>query len=113
MPDPKKPVSTVPHSIRVRILNRDYSLEVTQGNEQRLREIVRFVDTKIRKFQRDHPDQSDITAPVMVALHVADELYAEREKKTGAEADLQEDIGELIGSLNAVLATGESSASRE
>ena len=93
----------MPQSIRVRILNRDYSLEVTQGNEQRVREIVRYVDTKIRKFQRDHPDQSDITAPVIVALGLAEELFTEREKQTAAEAALQADIGRLIASLEEVL----------
>lgn len=97
----------MPQSIRVRILNRDYSLEITRGNEQRVREIVRYVDTKIRKFQRDHPDQPDITAPVIVALDIAEKLYAEREQQTETETGLEKDIGRLIASLDAVLPAGE------
>ena len=91
-------------SIRVRILNRDYSLEVDRHNEQRVRSIARYVDTKIRQFQRDHPDQSDITGPVIVALGIAEELFAEREGRTAAETDLHTDIAQLIASLDAVLA---------
>ena len=90
-------------SIRVRILNRDYSLQVDRQNEQRVRSIARYVDTKIRQFQRDHPDQSDITGPVIVALSIAEELFAEREGRIAAETDLHTDIGELIASLDAVL----------
>ncbi len=93
----------MPQSIRVRILNRDYSLEVTQENERRVREIVRYVDTKIRKFQRDHPDQSDITAPVIVALGIAEELFAERDERTAAETGLQAEIEQLIASLDEAL----------
>ena len=95
-------------SIRVRILNRDYSLQVDRQNEQRVRSIARYVDTRIRQFQRDHPDQSDITGPVIVALSIAEELFAEREGRTAAETDLHTDIGQLIASLDAVLAPDES-----
>ena len=97
----------MPQSIRVRILNRDYSLEVTKGNEQRVREIVGYVDTRIRKFQRDHPDQSDITAPVIVALAIAEELFAERAQRTEAETELHADIGDLMASLDEALAAGD------
>ena len=100
-------------SIRVRILNRDYSLQVKKQDEQRVRSIARYVDTKIRQFQRDHPDQSDITGPVIVALGIAEELFAEREKQTTVETDLHTDIGQLIASLDAVLAPGESSPAVE
>ncbi len=95
-------------SIRVRILNRDYSLQVDKQNEQRVRSIARYVDTKVRQFQRDHPDQPDITGPVIVALGIAEELFAEREKRTTTETDLHTDIGQLIASLDAALAPGES-----
>ena len=100
-------------SIRVRILNRDYSLEVDRHNEQRVRSIARYVDTKIRQFQRDHPDQSDITGPVIVALGIAEELFAEREGRIAAETDRNADIGELIASLDAVLVSGGSVAAGE
>ena len=100
-------------SIRVRILNRDYSLQVDRQNEQRVRSIARYVDTKIRQFQRDHPDQSDITGLVIVALSIAEELFAEREGRTTAETDRNADIGELIASLDAVLAPDGSPPSGE
>ena len=100
----------MPQSIRVRILNRDYSLQVDKQDEQRVRGIARYVDTKIRQFQRDHPDQSDITGPVIVALAIAEELFAEREKRTVAETDLHTDIEELIASLDAVLVADETVA---
>lgn len=100
-------------SIRVRILNRDYSLQVDKQDEQRVRNIARYVDTKIRQFQRDYPDQSDITGPVIVALGIAEELFAEREKRTEAETDLHADIDELVASLDAVLVSGEGDGSGE
>ncbi len=96
-------------SIRVRILNRDYSLQVDRRNEQRVRKMAQYVDTRIRQFQQDHPDQSDITGPVIVALGIAEELFAEREEWTAAENDRNADIGELIASLDAVLVSGGSS----
>lgn len=100
----------MPQSIRVRILNRDYSLQVERKDEQRVRSIARYVDTKIRQFQRDHPDQADITGPVIVALSIAEKLFAEREKQIDAETDLHADIGQLIASLDTVLGDGGSPA---
>ena len=95
-------------SIRVRILNRDYSLQVEKQDEQRVRSIARYVDTKIRQFQRDHPDQSDITGPVIVALGIAEQLFAEREKQIDAQTDFDADIEQIIASLDAVLGDGKS-----
>lgn len=72
MPDTDKP-------LRVRILDREYSLRVSPDDEAHTREIASYLDSKMRGFKNAHPDQNEVTAAVITALAITEELFAVQE----------------------------------
>lgn len=93
-------MTTPLQSIRVRILNRDFSLRVSEQDEGLTRELARYVDTKMQDFLRDHPDQPEITASIMAAMAVAEELFTERDERERLEAQLEEELRALADRLD-------------
>lgn len=73
--------------VRVRILGREYPLRVRPGDEALTRDMAAYVDGKLRAFKDAHPEQSDMTAAVVVALALAEELYLSWEERDAARAD--------------------------
>lgn len=92
------------HSIRVRVLNREYSLVVKRQDEERTRELAAFVDSKIREFRRAHPEQPEVTATIITALAIAEELFTERDQRAEVEGVLEDELGEMAKKLNEALA---------
>ena len=98
----------MPQSIQVRIQNRGYSLRVHEGDERLTREIAQYVDAKIEDFRRNHPDEPGITAAVIAALAIADELFTEREARHSLEKEMNQACRDLADRLTAALSTGKS-----
>lgn len=71
-------------SIRVQVLGREYALRVREEDEGATREIAAYVDAKMRAFKQAHPDQPEMTAAIVTALAIAEELYAAREEQEAA-----------------------------
>lgn len=94
----------MPHSIRVRILNRDFSLLVSERDEERTREMAAYVDSKIKEFRRGHPEQPEITAVIIAALAIAEDLFNERDEHDDAEQFMAETMAQMTELLNAALA---------
>ncbi|MEX0820600.1 MAG: cell division protein ZapA [Rhodothermales bacterium] len=83
-------MSATTHSIRVRILNRDFSLRVSEKDEDLTRDLARYVNDKMQDFLRKHPDQPEITASIIGAMAIAEELFTEREERERLESQLEE-----------------------
>lgn len=92
------------HSIRVRILNRDFSLVVKRQDEELTREIAAYVDSKIREFRRTHPEQPEVTAAIITAMAIAEELFTERDQHAQLEDQLGEEFIKMAKTLNEALA---------
>ncbi len=92
------------NSIRVRILNRDFSLLVKQKDEERTREMASYVDSRIKEFRRTHPEQPEITAVIIAALAITEDLFNERDERDAAEHFIAAEIRDMTASLNAALA---------
>ncbi len=92
------------NSIRIRILNRDFSLVVEKRDEQRTRELASYVDTKIREFRRSHPEQPEVTAAIIAAMAVAEELFTERDQRAELETHLSGELSEMAERLSEALA---------
>ena len=71
--------------IRVRVMSREFALRVRPEDEAATREFVAYVDGKMRRFREAHPEQSELTAAIIAALALAEELYAARD----AQGELQ------------------------
>lgn len=70
--------------IRVRVLNRDFTLRVRSEDEAATRELAGYVDAKMKAFKEAHPEQPDLTAAIVTALALAEELQAAREAQERA-----------------------------
>lgn len=93
-------MSSPSHSIRVRILNRDFSLRVSEQDERLTRELARYVDEKMQDFLRKHPDQPEITASIIAAMAIAEELFTEREERERLETLLEKELRTLADRLD-------------
>jgi cell division protein ZapA len=91
-------------SIRVRILDREYSLRVKSNEDARhTREIAAYVDRRLKSFRTDHPDRPEITGAVITALALTEELFEARRKLESMEKDRESDAAELERMLADVL----------
>lgn len=77
------------NAVRIRILDREYTLRVREGDEEATQEWARYVDDKMRAFKAAHPHQSELTTAIITALALAEELHACRvqQRATGADLD--------------------------
>ena len=91
------------HNVRVRILNRDFSLLIRRQDETLTRELAEFVDSRMREFRRAHPDQPELTAAIITALAIAEELFTEREEHDRFKQMVNEELGGLTEALSEAL----------
>lgn len=90
----------MPHTIRVRILNRDFSLLVEEEDEQLMRELAEYVNQRIREFRSTHPEQPEVTAAVITAVAIAEELFIEKNRREALERRLDAELGGLADKLS-------------
>lgn len=89
--------------IRVHILNREYTLRVAESDVNLTREIAAELDERMQAFRKDHPTQPEITAAVITALALAQDLHSTREQLEELQSDLEEESTTLVQQLDAVL----------
>jgi cell division protein ZapA len=90
-------------SIRINILGRDYALRVREEDEAQTRQLADFVETRMRRFQRAHPEQAELTTAIITALALAEEVHDLRAERANAEESLNNDLSALADRLAAVL----------
>lgn len=98
-----------PVSIRVRIMDRDYPLRVAPGDEDYTVHLAARIDERLRSMRRQLPSQPDMTHAVLVALELAEELYAARAETDRLRARLEIESAALADRLDAVLGGAEGS----
>jgi cell division protein ZapA len=91
--------------IRVRVLGREFALRVREDDEATMRDIAAFVDVRMQAFRNAHPDQPELTASIIVALGIAEELFALRDRNQDAGA-LDDVLDALSDVLDAALVDG-------
>ena len=97
-------------SVRVRILDRDYPLRVAPGDEDYTVHLAARVDERLRKLRHQLPAQPDMTHAVLVALELAEELYAARAETDRLRARLEIEASALADRLEAALSTADADA---
>ena len=91
-------------TVRVSLLGKEYALRVDEEDEQMTLDMAAYVDTKLHAFKEAHPEQSDITAAVITALAVAEELFSLRETQDRATQILETHLSNLASTLETTLA---------
>jgi cell division protein ZapA len=90
-------------SIRVRVLGRELALRVREEDEESMRAIAAYVDERMRAFNNAYPDQPEFTTAVVVALAIAEELFAERQEARLDPEHLVDALDALSDELDAAL----------
>ena len=104
---------SLPVSIRVRILDREYPLRVAPGDEDYTVHLAARIDERLRRMRSQLPAQPDMTHAVLVALELAEELYAARAETDRLRARLEIESAALADRLDAALADGDGAAGPE
>lgn len=100
-------------SIRVRVLGRDYALRVSEDDEAMTREIVAYVDAKMRAFHRSFPDQPELTTAVIAALAIAEEFFTAREQRERGLASVEDALVRMERRLASAMAANGVEAPRQ
>lgn len=78
------------NTIKVTILGREYALRVREESETVTRELATFIDRRMTSFKQAHPEQSELTAAIITALAIAEDLYALRQERRQADVNIAE-----------------------
>ncbi len=97
----------MPKSLSIHLLGREYRLLVREEDVDVTREIAAYVDAKMTAFRRAHPEQPELTAAVITALALAEELYSAREDQDALRDAVDAQADALTARLDEALAGGE------
>ena len=89
--------------VRIRLLGKDYTLRVAEGKQAATEEMADDLETKLQAFKMAHPEQSDLTAALITALAITEELFLERSANTDPGAEVNAQLDELEKVLSTVL----------
>ena len=78
------------------------------GDEDRLHELARFVDSRMREIAERSASVDTVKIAVLTAMNIADELYCERERdQDDRHRQLAIQVERLVHKVDAALKTGE------
>jgi len=85
----------IQNPVRIRLLGKDYTLRVAEGKEEATENMAEYLESKLQAFKNAHPEQSDLTAAVITALAVTEELFLERASHTDPGEAVNAQLEEL------------------
>jgi len=88
--------------VRVEIFGKSYTI---RGEEDRryIESVAEYVDGKMRALQEKLPSASISNVAVLTSLHIADELFKERQDRDDLSSFVQARATQLASSLEEVL----------
>lgn len=86
--------------VRIQVLDREYTLRVAPGDEASARQWGQEVHTRIGAFLTAHPRQSELTASIVTALSLVEELHALRAE----HAHVLDEMDDTLEALSETLA---------
>ena len=94
-------------SIRIHLLGREYALRVEDGHDEATRRYAAALDERLRTFRTQFPSQLELTASMIVALGLVEEIEALRDaldaQRQGSEAT-ESDAANALNALDLHLA---------
>ena len=75
--------------IRVHILGREYALRVRKGEESTTRQLAAQLNARMEAFRDEHPEQAELTASVITALAMAEEINDLRSELESAREEAE------------------------
>lgn len=90
-------------SIRVEICNEKYPLRVNPEDEEYMREVAELVDQRMQSALKNHPGHPKLTAAVIAALSLAEDLMEAREGRETTERRVRTELSEIVDELGNAL----------
>lgn len=97
-------------SIRVEICNEKYPLRVAPEDEAYMREVAGLVDRRMQSALENHPGHPKLTAAVIAALSLAEDLMQERDGREDTEKRVRTELSEILDELGNALPPEEGGA---
>jgi cell division protein ZapA len=91
-----------PGQIYVNIFGTDYSL-VSEGNDEYLKSIARYLDDKMREIDRSQNLKSVSKVAILAALNIVEELFQEREYRGKLISEINEEARNMNNSISELL----------
>jgi len=88
--------------IKVKIYGKEYSIKSTEEPEY-VEEIARYVDSKMMEVDRSGNPSNPVQVAVLAAMNITDELFAERNRESKTESNLDERSKDLAERISSVL----------
>ncbi|MDP8205955.1 MAG: cell division protein ZapA [Candidatus Electryonea clarkiae] len=78
--------------VKVEIFDREYSLRATVEDDEYIRAISSYVDSKMREIQDSMGIDSSQKIAILAALNIADELFSLQNEKDRLVSDYHEKV---------------------
>jgi len=111
-------------SVRISIQGRTYSLRMHEENIPLTESLAHDIDERVGRFRKRHAGQNELTATVIVALGLAEEMHILKKKYDALQAEHDEvilaheikleefdiELDDLSKTLDTALLNGEATA---
>ncbi len=95
-------MSSEKNILKIKILDIEYPLRVTDDNVEYVQQIARYVDSKMREIQAAKPERPLHQIAILAALNIADELY----QQTHTESDIIKEYEDRVEKITRKLELG-------
>jgi len=86
-------------SIEIKIMGQTYSVK-TDGNEEHLQEVARYVNEKMEEILRNTKSVSTLNVAILAALNIADDLLKEKERRKSLFRELEAKSKDLVEKID-------------
>jgi cell division protein ZapA len=90
-------------NVKIEIYDQIYNVNAEGQNEEHLKEIATYVDTKMREVADATRMVDSVKVAVLAALNIADEMFALRDRQQQIEGPLRKRVEKCIGLVEKAL----------
>lgn len=89
--------------IQIELLEQSYRVRVVAGEEERVRHLARLLDDRLEAFIAAHPGRAHLTAAIMTAFSLIDEVDRAHRARQDDDANVAQQVTGLADLLADVL----------
>jgi len=86
-------------SIEIKIMGQMYTVK-TDGNEEHLQEVARYVNEKMEEILRNTKSVSTLNVAILAALNIADDLLKEKERRKSLIREVEAKSKDLVEKID-------------
>ena len=86
-------------SIEIKIMGQMYTVK-TDGNEEHLQEVARYVNEKMEEILRNTKSVSTLNVAILAALNIADDLLKEKERRKSLFREVETKSKDLVEKID-------------